>query len=448
MKMRSRLFPPAAGTWRRRPSRPLSSPPTWLWLMLTCFFGTGGWPSPLLQDARKQIVSAVAAPYINEDESHGPRPAVRRLASTGIMESSIRQERPFSGPWMKGFVSDEPGCGDRWRTVGYRWQQEAGVITNLNNLLETWVYAVVARQREDVMVVDESGILDNVSCEASTKGNVKSGMDCIWAPIPHLCLSQSQQEWETFMRTRGAAELGIRSATSLTFDSVQKSMRDNSEDWLRELGLDLFRARQFLSNGVLWNHVQPWVKKDMNKLLNPTPDEIRQGPFIALHVSDGQGNRTTASGTHRGATMGTTHVVGIEEYLHQARHYLQLQQQVDELLVGAAREGQEPIAPGDIRGVWVASDDPIVLEEVRRLTPHYFPGGSVYGWAQKKTEEKRIGGSLSSYRSFVYEFADLIHLIRADVMVGSANDSGVGVVALLRTANRKPRDSSLSVDTC
>lgn len=46
------------------------------------------------------------------------------------------------------------------------------------------------------------------------------------------------------MRTRGAAELGIRSATSLTFDSVQKSMRDNSEDWLRELGLDLFRARQ------------------------------------------------------------------------------------------------------------------------------------------------------------------------------------------------------------
>ncbi|CBN75880.1 expressed unknown protein [Ectocarpus siliculosus] len=181
-----------------------------------------------------------------------------------------------------------------------------------SDLLETWVYAVVARQREDVMVVDESGILDNVSCEASTKGNVKSGMDCIWAPIPHLCLSQSQQEWEMFMRTRGAAELGIRSATSLTFDSVQKSMRDNSEDWLRELGLDLFRARQFLSNGVLWNHVQPWVKKDMNKLLNPTPDEIRRGPFIALHVADGQGNRTTASGTHGGATMGTTHVVGIE----------------------------------------------------------------------------------------------------------------------------------------
>ncbi|CAN0154245.1 unnamed protein product [Ectocarpus fasciculatus] len=113
-----------------------------------------------------------------------------------------------------------------------------------SDLLETWVYAVVARQREDVMVVDESGILDNVSCKASTRGNVKSGMDCIWAPIPHLCLSQSQQEWETFMRTRGAAELGIRSATSLTFDSVQKSMRDNSEDWLRELGLDLFRARE------------------------------------------------------------------------------------------------------------------------------------------------------------------------------------------------------------
>lgn len=32
-------------------------------------------------------------------------------------------------------------------------------------------------------------------------------------------------------------------------------------------------------------------------------------------------------------------------------------------------------------------------------------------------------------------------------MVGSAGDSGVGVVALLRTAYRKPRDSSLSVDT-
>lgn len=55
------------------------------------------------------------------------------------------------------------------------------------------MYAVVARQREDVMVVDESGVLDNVSCKASAKGNVKSGMDCIWTPIPHLCLSQSQQ---------------------------------------------------------------------------------------------------------------------------------------------------------------------------------------------------------------------------------------------------------------
>lgn len=84
-----------------------------------------------------------------------------------------------------------------------------------------------------------------------------------------------------------------------------------------------------------------------------------------------------------------------QEYLHRARRYLELPQQVDELLVGAAREVQEPIAPGNIRGVWVVSDDPVVLEEVKRLAPRYFPGGSVYGWAKKKTEEKRIGGSLS-----------------------------------------------------
>ena len=38
----------------------------------------------------------------------------------------------------------------------------------------------------------------------------------------------------------------------------------------------------------LWNSAQPWLKSDVRDVLMSSPDEVRKGPFIVLHIEQAE----------------------------------------------------------------------------------------------------------------------------------------------------------------
>lgn len=49
-----------------------------------------------------------------------------------LQSPELLSQTPFSPGWVKAFVSDPVGCSS-WRTVGYAWDEDCGLATNLNS---------------------------------------------------------------------------------------------------------------------------------------------------------------------------------------------------------------------------------------------------------------------------------------------------------------------------
>lgn len=65
----------------------------------------------------------------------------------------------------------------------------------LEDLLNTWVYAIAGRQRENLVIVDGEGHLDGIDCDQESNGAVQSGYACIWTPVPHVCFHRNKEVW-------------------------------------------------------------------------------------------------------------------------------------------------------------------------------------------------------------------------------------------------------------
>lgn len=89
-----------------------------------------------------------------------------------------------------------------------------------------------------------------------------------------------------------------------------------------------------------------------------------------------------------------------QNYLSAAVHYLE--------------DGPGPVSLRDIRGIWVASDDPNVLDEVRVAAPAYFPrvGNDTVVWASGGVGNGLDRGSTATHTSNqVTTFLCLCHQI-------------------------------------
>lgn len=113
----------------------------------------------------------------------------------------------------------------------------------------------------------------------------------------------------------------------------------------------------------MWNHLQPWVNTDVKTLNACLSAGVREGPYVALHIRRGD------------KLVSEAELVPVVNYLELAVKSL-----VEQYMVcrGSQSEletcqGRSHPLPCDIRGIYVASDDSGVVEEVRKLAPNYFP---------------------------------------------------------------------------
>lgn len=113
----------------------------------------------------------------------------------------------------------------------------------------------------------------------------------------------------------------------------------------------------------MWKHLQPWVTNDVQTLNACLPTGVTEGPYVALHIRRGD------------KLMFEAELVPTVNYLNIAMKSLVAQQKTCAEFPQQRKTCEKRLhtLPPDIRGIYVASDDSGVVDEVRRLAPNYFP---------------------------------------------------------------------------
>lgn len=115
----------------------------------------------------------------------------------------------------------------------------------------------------------------------------------------------------------------------------------------------------------VWRHFQPWVQDDVRELNACMPSGVRKGPYIGLHIR--RGDKLLAHEAE--LTPAENYLaVAVSALLRRNEEYTGAQQ-----LLLDQNKMVTPLLPKDIKGLYVASDDALVVREIRELSPKFFP---------------------------------------------------------------------------
>lgn len=315
----------------------------------------------------------------------------------------------FSKEWIEGFGEPSAECTGIEK---YTWQG-CGIGYNMNSMLNAWLYSMVVGNHEDFSVIIGEGMFDYLECSEESYGLADSGWECLFGEIPHLCLFESSEDWTDHLVSENVPEEAILKSESIKIHAIKRSharIQENLGD------IDHIEALSVLADYV-WSHMTPWLRKDAE--LVSGDNELFDGgsPYLGLHIRRGDKVST-----------GEAQSTPVDVYMQTASNYL-VENSVD------------------IEGIWVASDEVGILEEVRDLAEIYFPHISrdniVYN---SGTKEVITRSKWQGYSSFVTLVSDLNKLAHSEVFVGSFSSNLGRLVTVFREGNGKPRDSSMSVD--
>lgn len=338
----------------------------------------------------------------------------------------------FSRQWAENYATDRSvhvagGCS--LGEANYTWRR-FGFGTNINNLVNTWVYALAVKKWQEVAVIIDHLNLHQVTCTEESGGAASRGWECIFLPMPHLCVFSSSKDWNNFMVSVGVSKEERRAAGDLLMVDI-RNYPEVIEGALEDLSVDHAGASAVMAS-YLWGYLTPWIKDAVEAIVDkPSAWKTKDFPFIALHVR--RGDKLTSDEADKAEA---------EEYLEAASAYLRGGNHADDAAIEA------------IKGVWVASDDPSVVMELRGLVHRYFPNVDEENVVYISDGEKQGTGTTGvntytddqGFISLTYVFADLQQAVAADVFVGTFSSNFGRLIFLLRESAGKRRDSSLSLD--
>ncbi|CBJ33653.1 Alpha-(1,6)-fucosyltransferase, family GT23 [Ectocarpus siliculosus] len=333
----------------------------------------------------------------------------------------------FSSEWAVEYARGEEGCDLARGSFMWRGQ---GLGSNINNMLNAWVYALSVEKWSDMTVVVGENQMKWVDCGEESGGEAQTGWDCIFKPMPHLCTFPSAESWKEYMVSKDLPEAELVEVARLDQDAV----RFHPEEIVASLegsGVDHIAALAAMAK-YLWSNVTPWLQADVDFVTRASPSDVfQESPFLGLHIR--RGDKVTHG---RRASMYLC-----KEYLEAAVEFL---------------EGDDSqLSVGDIKGIWVASDEPKVIAKVKQIAPDYLPNVSEDDifWASGGVEGgPEIGRTATrtdkeTYADFVYTLADLQQLTAADLFVGTFSSNMGRLLVLLRESiGLKDRASAVSID--
>ncbi|CAM9749320.1 unnamed protein product [Ascophyllum nodosum] len=377
--------------------------------------------SVLLLQARVSMGKAFH-PFLRKNESG----ALTANFEKTVQGPSISMHHSvFGDNWAMDFGDGGNGCESGRGSFMWRGQ---GFGSNINNLLNAWVYAIAVENWNDMAVVFSPRQLSRVECHEESDGEASVGWDCMFSPMPHLCTFQDSEEWTDFMLSRHVSETDREEALRLDQDAV-RFHPEKIVDSLRDIDADHFDALAAMAS-YLWSYMTPWLKRDIDIVVRaPKEDVFREHPFLGVHIRRGDKVANKEASNHAS-----------EEYLVAAESYI-------------VRHSEMSVE--DIKGIWVASDDPAALDEVRAVAPAIFPNvdNSTIFWAAGGVPDGPAVATVKtrtdkqSYAELVYTFADLHQLTHASVFVGTFSSNIGRLVALLRqNIGKKQASTTISID--
>lgn len=358
-----------------------------------------------------------------EDLAKGTSKSLPTFAGNG--NATAAPLELFSEAWEEQYGSGRIGC--ELGRKRYYWRQ-CGLGSNILHLLNAFVYALAVKNWSDVAIVSQPGQLGALTCTGED-GSHLTGYPCLFGPMPHVCIFETQQEWNKFMMSKGVSWAGRTDANKMHWQYLRsQGQRNVQAAALEQLGTDTFGALGMMAR-FLWKHLTPWLEEDVRVALErPDVQALRQKPYIGFHIRRGDK-----------VAEGEAKKVATKEYLSAALKHLN------------DRERHGGDGAKDIKGIWVASDSQNAVREVRALASQYFPNVSKESivWISGGSDGGPVAthSKFEEYAGFVLVFADLKLLSAASVFVGTFSSNVSRVVALMREGiERKARDSCISLD--
>lgn len=329
---------------------------------------------------------------------------------------SFSQSETFSSSWIQNYKNDV-GCTNG---VGkYSWQK-CGFGYNINTVVNSWLYSLVVGNWNEFSIIIGENMFQNLECYSESDGLAFKGWSCIFDEIPHLCILESEEEWKIKQLFSNISTKDIIKVDSLGPRGIfaRHVMIENALSQL-DTDIDHMGAVAVLTEHI-WNHMTPWTRRNVDSVFNN--ESFEESPYIGLHVRRGDKLWSEAK------------LTPVEVYLQSAVEYF---------------ENNSTMNVDDIKGIWLASDDPTVILEVIELASIYFPNipeDSIIFSSDNKYKEATTTSVLQGYRSFVYMLSDIEKLSKAELFVGTFSSNLGRHVAVHRDINGKSRNSSISVE--
>ncbi|CAN0094322.1 unnamed protein product, partial [Laminaria digitata] len=339
-----------------------------------------------------------------------------------VEDASVDSDR-FSPPWLEQYSGGAPGC--KLGRGSYEWRT-CGLGSNLNNLLNSWVYFLAVEDWSELSLIFNRYQLRSLNCFNESAGLVSQGWGCLFNSIPHVCVFDTSEAWTNHLISANVSDEDRNTTAGLTFGPIRNAEHDIDTS-LQGLNIDHLGALTVMAK-YLWSFMTPWLRKDVNFVTHGEKAFDGSAPFLGIHVRRGDKLQKEAK------------AFAVEEYLKAAADYFE--------------EESTPTGVDGIKAIWVASDDPGIVDEVRPLAPAYFP--NVTSEAIAYVANGVTGGVNTTgvdtvtvrqgYGSFVYFLADLEQLAAAELFVGTFSSNVGRFVVLLREGLGKPRNSTISLD--
>jgi len=315
---------------------------------------------------------------------------------------------------MESPITNNTGIG------AYIWEG-CGLGFNLNTVLNSWLYFFSIKEWHDFSIIIEKDMLSVLECSDENSGIKINGWGCLFNEIPHLNIVNSTESLDNYdmpFNIINEENMKVNKTVKRSGKIVEKNLNEYYET-------DILNALSVIYT-YIWSYMTPWLKRDINLI----ESNIFNEPYIGLHIRRGDK-----------VIYGEAKAVEVEEYLMEAKKYVN---NIDE-----------------IKGIWVASDDMNVINEVRDLSSIYFPNilkeNIIYATSEGINEKKSKEWSMynmpittrskfQEYKSFVYLFSDIERLSNAEVFVGTFSSNMGRIVHVARESKNKPRNSSRSLD--
>ena len=326
------------------------------------------------------------------------------LATTDTDKFKFTNNDTFSSKWMEEFNNDDLRC-DRGQG-NYIWRTDAGFGSNINMFLKTWVYNIVTNGWKDLSLIN-SQLMTSCNCDKESEGKVSNGWNCLFSEMPHICKFDDLKSWENYMFSRGNDNKDIEAG------KVRRP-------WIsrHRLHIDHKGALSVMAK-YLWSHMTPWLRRDVDLVKN----KFQKSPYLGMHIRRGD------------KLIHEAKKVETEDYMEAVVDYIKIKE-------------YNSLTVDKIMGIWVASDDITVVNEVRNITSMYFPSVERQDVVKEESPEIKIPTHTDNmdYWSFVYIIADIEKLVESDIFVGTFSSNIGRLVAIIRDGIGKSTDSSISMD--